>query len=118
MNWPMEQAARVWFRYNTYSRLVQRTLPKERLLFMRYEDFCADPAHWIETIGRFAGIPGDTSLATLEGEHHFIGGSSTLRNAADMSIRLDESWRKRLSYDDLATFDRIAGKMNRDFGYQ
>lgn len=35
----------------------------------------------------------------------------------ETKIRLDESWRTQLSPDDLETFEKIAGRMNRRLGY-
>jgi hypothetical protein len=39
-----------------------------------------------------------------------------LRAATD--ITLDEKWRTMLTQEDLAAFDRVAGDLNRGFGYR
>ena len=40
-----------------------------------------------------------------------------MRLKSTSEIRLDEKWRKTLSPEDLAVFDRVAGPMNRKYGY-
>jgi hypothetical protein len=47
---------------------------------------------------------------------HILGNDMRLKSGSD--IRLDERWRKNLSQADLATFDEVAGDLNRKYGYE
>jgi hypothetical protein len=41
-----------------------------------------------------------------------------MRLKSGSDIRVDERWRTKLTKEDLATFDEIAGDLNKKYGYQ
>lgn len=49
--------------------------------------------------------------------HHILNGND-MRLSGVQTISLDESWRRELDGDELAYFEKVAGKMNRRFGYE
>ena len=47
--------------------------------------------------------------------NHVIGNSMRLESTTE--VQLDEEWKVRLSNEQLACFDHIAGWLNRKYGY-
>ena len=66
---------------------------------------------------QFVGVdPGGGTLDFRSVEHHVIGNGMRLDSSS--VIELDERWRSELSAEQLAEFDRVAGRMNRKYGYE
>jgi len=107
--------ARHWRRVNRACERVLARLPAERRIRVRYEDVCSDPQGAIEPIFRLLGIdPVELPADFRQIEHHVLGNHMRLKQGR---IALDEQWREALSPEDLATFERIAGDLNRRYGY-
>lgn len=109
----MNEAARHWQNTTTACRRVAESFPAERVLKVRYEDVCEDPASLTEEILSFVGLP--NGKQSKEGEQHILG--NAMRVKGDRPIVLDEKWRRELSSDDLSAFEKVAGAMNRKLGY-
>jgi hypothetical protein len=65
---------------------------------------------------RFIGL--DPALVTRDFrsvEQHILGNAMRLGSSAE--ITLNERWRATLGAGDVATFERIAGNLNRAHGY-
>lgn len=110
------EAAREWRRSNEAADCVVARLPRDRWLLVRYEDVCADPQKELRRISEFLGL--DPALVTLNFRsrvQHVIGNGMRLDRTEE--IRADERWRQHLSTEDLAGFDRVAGALNRQYGY-
>ena len=85
---------------------------------VRYEDLCRDPAAVLGGILRPFGVPvRTTELLGLPPERHDLGGSPRFKGGGSGAIELDERWRTEMPKGDLATFEKIAGAMNRRLGY-
>lgn len=112
-----QDAAREWVSEHEQAlRLLERVDPA-RWCRVRYEDFCREPLRWLNRICDVAGLPPVEALpAWYEQRAHVIGNRMRLRG--DSAIRLDETWRQRLSARQLEAIERIAGPLNRGFGYQ
>ena len=112
----VEDSAWSWRWYQESADSMLANVPSEQVHVVRYEDFCREPANIIAGIQRFAGVepkaPPDTLIPR---EHHVIG--NRIRMAEQIRIELNESWRRDLSNEELATIDRIAADMNNRFGY-
>ena len=112
----MDIAARVWrAKHLECDRMVAR-LPARSHIRIHYENICRDPEGTLTRIYGFLGL--DPTLITRDFrsvEHHILGNSMRLRSSHE--IALDEKWRKQVSQTDLETFDRIAGSLNRRYGY-
>jgi hypothetical protein len=107
--------AKHWRRVNQACECVLARLPAERWVRVRYEDVCSDPQGAIGPIFRLLGIdPMGLPEDFRQIEHHVLGNHMRLKQGR---IALDEQWREALSPEDLATFDRIAGNVNRRYGY-
>lgn len=111
------QAARQWVRSNVYTLCALAGLRRDRVLRVRYEDLCAAPEEILGRITRFAGLADFEDVPEVSADQlHFIGGSPGFRARRDRRITLDEAWR-RWTPAQLRDFERIAGPLNRYFGY-
>lgn len=112
----MADAANEWKRSNEAADCLLQQLPRAQWTEVRYEELCANPK---ETLGRLCTFLGlDPARANLEFRarpQHVIGNG--MRFDTTSEIRLDERWKTHLSPEDLETFDRVAGDLNRRYGY-
>jgi hypothetical protein len=86
-----------------------------RLLRVRYEDVCAQPALWAQRILDFGGVEGEVRAESVDGSRlHVLG--NRMRLKGPQTIRRDEGWRSELPEEDLLAFERVAGDLNRRYG--
>lgn len=112
----MERAAGEWVRAQRECDRAVRTFPAAACLRMRYEDLCREPAGTMDALYLFLRLdPQLGSLAYRAPEHHILGNSTRLRSTS--VLRLDERWREGVTPADRAVFERIAGRLNRSYGY-
>ncbi|MGB3680995.1 MAG: sulfotransferase [Rubrobacteraceae bacterium] len=110
--------ARRWLRVSRAMLALQRILPSPDRNFVYYEDLCRNPIKVLESIlGRVNTTVQSTELGDLSDERHDLGGSPRFRKRRSVEIQADERWRTEMPKDALATFERIAGPMNRRLGY-
>lgn len=113
----MAVAAKDWKRANFRTDLVLRSIPSALKARLRYEDICRAPLESINTIFSTIGLSAmDLHELQLPKVPHQIPGNPFLFNGIS-NIKLDEKWRRLIKPEDEATFQRIAGAMNRSFGY-
>jgi hypothetical protein len=110
----MRQAAYAWRRSNEEARAIVRSLPASRWTQVRYETFCIEPKDTLAALWRFSAVAAEAGSAAAE--HHILGHRSRLAGSA--TIQLDDKWRRALSAQDLGTFERVAGSLNRELGYR
>jgi hypothetical protein len=106
---------------NQYGRglpLLVRHVPQARRMQVRYEDIAAAPAATLRAICSFAGLEYEHSMLDFRQKAHHIVNGNRMRLSGSSEVRLDEEWRRRLGSDDLALFQRIAGSLNRQLGYE
>ncbi len=116
----IETAARQWRRFILLATRFHAVLPHDQYIFIKYEDLCKDLSKELARIVGFLGVESfDPQMIQNQIAHHFVGGSSTLREKSKktFAIKLDEKWRESLSKKDLAEFEKIAGDVNRSLGY-
>ena len=113
----MPEAAREWRQtHEECDRLVGR-LPEGCWTKVKYEDLCSGPDAVLHDLFRFLTLDPGAAQADYRGiEHHIIGNPMRLQSSGE--IKLDEKWRRDMSSEALGTFERIAGKLNRDYGYE
>ena len=109
----MAGAAREWRRSNEEAEAVLAGLDRRRFVLVHYESLCADPAGTLRGIFSFLGLA-DVAVDTRL-ERHVVGNGMRLDWQGD--VKLDESWRQALGPEDLRTFERVAGDLNRRYGY-
>lgn len=105
--WATRNAARVTAQY----------LNPDQVYRLRIEDLWANPQRAVRDLCRFIGVDESLPLnfADRSGQH-LIG--NMMRLTFDGEIRPDEKWKRMLTRADLALFEQLAGKRNRDLGYQ
>jgi hypothetical protein len=113
---PMAAAAREWLRSNEEALAILGNLDPNQYLQVRYEDLCADVDGTLGRIYEFLELPPDQAFRRFkEVEHHVVGNGMRLDGSSE--VVLDERWKGVLTTEDLATFDSVAGDMNRYLGY-
>lgn len=114
--WTPERSVGTWTWANRNIARAAKYLPRENVLWLRLEDLCHEPEAMLDRLQRFCGAtPCLTLDASNTSERHVIGNS--MRLSFDGRIKLDEKWRTSLSAENLALFERRAGKLNRRLGY-
>jgi hypothetical protein len=109
-------AAREWLRTHRQIERLAPQLGRGRLRRVRYEDLCRDPAGTVDGIFRFIGLDPATAARDFRAvEHHILGNAMRLR--ASSAVAPDEKWRTMLGDARLAEFERVAGELNRTYGY-
>lgn len=100
-----------WVENAVGAELLRRRVPAERWLFLRYEDFAADPAAAVSRILALAGIDtGSVSApAPFSGPdtvvlspNHNLSGNPNRFVTGPVRIVPDEEWRQRLAVPDRA----------------
>ncbi|HTG45011.1 MAG TPA: sulfotransferase [Verrucomicrobiae bacterium] len=113
----MHEAAWLWRRSNEEADRATAALDSSQCMPLRYEDLCLRPS---ETVGQICHFLGISSQAVEENfrarKHQHVVGNG-MRFDTTSELRADERWKNHLSPDDLKTFDRVAGNLNRQYGY-
>ena len=113
----MAEAAYQWRRCNEEAEHAMARIDPCRKMEVRYEDLCADPGAVLRRVSTFVGL--DSARYTSDfrtAEHHVVGNGMRLDSAPE--IRLDDRWRSVLTAKELNVFDRVAGDLNRRYGYE
>ena len=112
-----QQAIDCWVWSNRHQQRALRNLSPENIFPLRLEDLCAQPEANLERLVRFCGVEDEESLdpSVLE-NRHIIG--NYMRHRFTGEIRLDEKWRTSLSKENQKLFQRQAGHLNRELGYE
>lgn len=109
--------AREWAANQRRTQTMLRGVRQEDQCRIQYEALCTDPEATLRRLCAFIGVDFDPAMLTLTpAEHHTIAGNR-IRTRRGMDVRLDTTWRERLTPAQLATFERIAGRVNRELGY-
>jgi len=89
-----------WMESNGSAELLRRQLPHDRWLFMRYEDFAAQPRTSVETILGFMNEGVATPFANADtvvlGGNHTVAGNPDRFRSGSVTIVSDEKWRRRM----------------------
>jgi hypothetical protein len=111
---PMADAAEEWLRSIRSAEYALAGMRREQWMRIRYEDLCRQPRQTLARVCAFLGVDPDAADRSFRSvEHHVVGNGMRLDATAE--VRLDERWRSALSGEDLATFDRVAGAVNRRY---
>jgi hypothetical protein len=89
------QAARRWAQTNASILRQLREVPAEQQIRILYEDLCRDPDASLRQSFRFLGVDPDARLDQRNEVQHLLG--NQIRMNGQHEIRLDETWRQRLS---------------------
>lgn len=110
-------AARTWRRDQVTIADIARRHPATPFHRIRYEQLCADPVETLHDLWAFCGVADLAAPTVVEAaSHHVLGNSMRLGGA--IRIRLDESWKNRLSPEENARVLAIAGDLNDQLGFR
>jgi hypothetical protein len=94
-------------------------LDSRRILRVRYESVCRDPATELTRICGWLGVEFSPAMLQVDRDNaHNCGGNKMRKRRDEREIRLDERWRNELSADEVAAFNRAAGWLNQRLGYR
>lgn len=114
---PLVEAATHWLRFQQTADELLQELPAERVLEMRFEDFCREPDLVYRRAQEFLGV---RTVALPEKivprEHHVMG--NDVRLAEQMHITFDERWRRSMSDAERAETLRIVEPVQTRLGYE
>lgn len=112
----IQAASRAWKQTQRVINEITLSVPAANRLTVRYEDLCADVGATMQRLHDFIGVDNvDPFNAVNTRQHHVIGNSMRLQES--IRVKLDETWRERLSATEQNQILEIAGPMNREFGY-
>jgi hypothetical protein len=112
----MSEAAREWRRSNEEAEAVLSRLPREAHRIVRYEDVCADPHAALRPVLEWIGVDPGVPPALARDTYHVVGNGMRLDSTRE--VKLDDRWKTALAPEDLATFEAVAGDLNRRLGYR
>jgi len=111
------QAATEWRRSNEEAEFVLNRLDRSKWIEVRYEEYCSDPDITLKRLFSFLGLDPEKRIKDFrKAKNHVIGNGMRMDTSSE--VKLDERWRDALTEQDLKEFDKIAGVMNRRYGYQ
>jgi hypothetical protein len=113
-----DESIKGWLSYYTRAlELLDKHVPPEARMQLKYEDVAGDPQNAGEALCRFIGLEFQPSMLKLDGVvRHMVNGNDT-RFAPGKGIALDERWRRELQPGELTYFNGRGGRMNAVLGY-
>lgn len=113
----VEDSVTTWLNFHKAFDDLASNLPSEKVIQMRYEDFCIAPKQHYKKLCDFFGIDhiGLDTIVSIN-QHHILGNQNTSRRKT-FEIQLNEKWRTQLTQAQLETVGKIAGDYNRILGY-
>lgn len=112
------QAVRMWRNEIIKWWVVSLTIPKKDILTLHYESFTANPEAELRRVCDFLSIPYHDNMLDFRNSRHNIGGNMMRFRKDETKITLDERWRLDLDAQQLKSFAKIAGWVNRLLGYK
>jgi hypothetical protein len=95
-----------------------RRVGDERYLEVRYEDLVGDVESVLRSISRFARLPHEAAMAHYVGNVEDVSAKphqQSLRRPPTVGLR---NWRVQMSLEDVGVFDRVAGDLLDELGYE
>lgn len=113
------RCARIWVAEQRKLKLVLLTVPKNLITQVHYEDLATKPEQELARICRVLGIDYQPSMLRFRSDdRHSIGGNPMRFKEGEIQVRFDERWRREMRREDIETFQKIGGKVNRSYGYR
>jgi len=116
-NWfpTVEKASHSWVRIIKQQEILLEQWGGIKLL-IRYEDLCNDTERVLNKIFNFCNMdPELWKLDSIDSEIHIMGNEMRLDTLVEISDR--QLWQQKLSDGQINAFERIAGEVNRSYGY-
>ncbi|WP_350286167.1 sulfotransferase [uncultured Croceitalea sp.] len=117
---PIWRSALYWLVLNKMSNFVRKRAKKTLLL--KYEDIVTKPNSTLEKVAEFSGIDVNPMIKSISSELvqeelHIMAGNA-LRKQKSIKLRLDTEWHHKMSRKKQVTFNLIAGRTMKSYGYQ
>ena len=111
-----------WMENCIGAELLRRRVPRDRWLFMRYEDFAADPRGAVDAVLAFVGVDGaGTAFSGADtvvlGTNHTVAGNPNRFRTGPVRIVSDDEWRREMSLRDRRTVEAVAMPLLSRYGY-
>ncbi|MBU4242627.1 MAG: sulfotransferase domain-containing protein, partial [Desulfobacterales bacterium] len=106
-----------WKKVNRFAERALQYVEKEHRYQLLYKDLATNPEYELKKLCNFIGVDYSPQCLDFRQSNHHILGNTKMRLGSNSSIYYDEKWRRSLSSEQLKLFDRLAGKMNRKYGY-
>lgn len=114
---PVTQTAQRWAERNAYIDRLCVGLPADRHIRVQYEAFCRDSQQVMEEIWELAGLHNEELPSVIRTDScHLLG--NRMRLQEEVRIEHDESWRDRLSKEEVATIRDSIGMHAKEYGYE
>ena len=113
-----KEGVKNWLNY--YKRgipVIKRNVPKEHFFYIKYEDIVEQTTYSLRRVCDFIGLPYVDSMIDFSNYPHHITNGNNMRLSREIAIKLDESWKTKLTDKDSDYFMRKAGKVNQILGY-
>jgi hypothetical protein len=111
----------LWWEDSLAAELLRRHIPRDRWLFVRYEDFVARPRSTVDEVLAFLGLatPGPfVDQDTVElGTNHTIAGNPNRFRTGPVRITEDDEWKAGLARRDRMITTAAAFPLLRRYGY-
>ncbi len=115
-HWSPERSADEWRRSIVSEEHILDRLRPKQYIQLRYEDLCREMETHVGRVLAFMGLDPDRWDPNFnEHERHILGNRMRMRK--DVKVRLNEQWRNELTPEHLQMFERMAGDLNRKYGY-
>jgi len=113
-----EESLAGWQRYYSYALdLLDKNIPSENLLVLKYEDLVTDINESLQRICNFIGLDFEPDMVDIsKGAGHLVNGNITMHKR-DRGVKLDERWKSDLASEDLKWFLERAESLNYRLGY-
>ncbi|SBT40402.1 sulfotransferase [Micromonospora auratinigra] len=111
-----------WNGFNRASAAINRRHP-QRSMFLRYEDFTADPAGTVDALLRLVGVdPAGNPVrgrgVELRGNHTVTGNPDRFRTGPTLIRDLDDGWRSTLTRRQRLAVTTLAWPLAARYGYR
>lgn len=113
------EGVQAWINYYSRSlKLLEKYVKPEHVLHLKYEEIASNPTAELARICLFLGLDFKPEMLDFRDKKYHVLNGNGMRMSGSSEIRLDEKWRSGLSKDDLAYFQKHAGHINRELGYE
>lgn len=115
-----DDASREWLKTMRQIHRVCAKVPASKQHTLHYEELCTETETTLNRVWDFLGlesIPCNSENLDLKTKDQHILGNK-MRTKDSITIKLDERWQTQVTPAEYASFEEIAGPMNRKIGYK
>jgi hypothetical protein len=114
-------SVRNWLRACSEAELLRRYVPRDRWLFVRYEDFVARPEATVDQVLAFVRVPDRSPFVSPDtvqlGTNHTMAGNPNRFHTGSVRIVEDDEWKSRMARRDRMVITAAALPMLLRYGY-